>query len=359
MFIIWVIPFLLAIWNIFVLIKYVRKKSESKITKGIEVFSMLIGAGYVFLAALVLEVRLEDWNTQIIEGERHSMINMESMLTVLVFVAIGFLGYILVRFIPIEKQSPIVSAFGITGMYIGMITCIVYCIQVFSDDLIVNFFIIYYFANCILIYLKAIYILIDNKNKQIENGEFHTKYKKLSEMLSRANNLPWIGLVLIIPLLGVIVLVLMLFGQEPNSMIKAWTETADWTFSQKIPPESIPYDGHYLCTVAAGGHRKVVKPLRTGNRNGHRVLVNRQLCIANAFEQILEEKTPRFHRCLRAFYDHTGYPISKHINMKSTADIIYLIMKPLEWIFLFVIYLVDVKPEDRIAVQYPHGTLLE
>ncbi|MFX3822726.1 DUF6688 family protein [Streptococcus suis] len=35
------------------------------------------------------------------------------------------------------------------------------------------------------------------------------------------------------------------------------------------------------------GHRKVVKPIRMGERHGHRVLVNRQLQIENAFEQIL------------------------------------------------------------------------
>ena len=30
-------------------------------------------------------------------------------------------------------------------------------------------------------------------------------------------------------------------------------------------------------------------------------------------------------------------------------------MKPLEWLFLAVLYLVDEKPENRIAVQYPHA----
>ena len=29
-------------------------------------------------------------------------------------------------------------------------------------------------------------------------------------------------------------------------------------------------------------------------------------------------------------------------------------MKSLEWIFVLVIYTVDINPEDRIAVQYPH-----
>ena len=111
-------------------------------------------------------------------------------------------------------------------------------------------------------------------------------------------------------------------------------------------------DEHYLCTVAAGGHRKIVKPIRKGIRHGHEVIVNRQLCIANAFEEVLQEKTPRAHRLIRGFYDKYGFPVAKLIRHKWSADIVYFLMKPLEWIFLIVLYSTDVHPENRIAVQY-------
>ena len=74
--------------------------------------------------------------------------------------------------------------------------------------------------------------------------------------------------------------------------------------------------------------------------------------MANAFEQVIEEKTPRFHRLVRYIYDNYGYHLSKHITTKLRADIIYIVMKPLEWIFLSVLYLSDISPESRIAVQY-------
>ncbi len=77
------------------------------------------------------------------------------------------------------------------------------------------------------------------------------------------------------------------------------------------------------------GMKKVVKPQRMGVRHGHPVVVNRQLCIANAFEQVLEEKTPRFHRFLRRNYDRYGYPFAKHIKKKWAMDVIYYLMKPL------------------------------
>lgn len=96
----------------------------------------------------------------------------------------------------------------------------------------------------------------------------------------------------------------------------------------------------------------MVKPLRMGERHGHRIVVNRQLLVANAFEDLLSERLPNTHRRVRHFYDTYGYPIARHIKSRWTADLVYLLMKPLEYFFVTVLYLFDTKPEDRIAVQY-------
>ena len=161
------------------------------------------------------------------------------------------------------------------------------------------------------------------------------------------------------PLLGFIITILVLLGQQPDSMIKAFTETSDWLLSQKLSPPTVYYDSHYLCTVAAGGHRRLVRPLRMGVRHGNRIIVNRQLCIANAFEELISDKMPRFHRVIRHVYDTYGYPISKHIKTPLAADVTYLIMKPLEWLFLLVLYLCDREPENRIARQYLHESQIQ
>jgi hypothetical protein len=343
------IPFILTVWNIFALIKYLVSKKEKDFYKVIEVIAMCIGILYLYLYSELSNVVFVNWDIQLSNFEKHSMISPNAFLTIGTILLIAFIGYILIRFIPVNKQSPMVSVMGISAVYLGIGICFLWCVQTISD-----FFLILLPANCIIIFVKAIYILVYQKNTLLQNGTTMTKYKKLSGILNKATNLPWMALILVIPLLGIIIAILLLFGQEPNSIIKAWTETADWTMSQKTAPQNIQYDEHYLCTVAAGGHRKVVKPIRTGIRHGHRVVVNRQLCIANAFEQVLEEKTPSFHKVVRTIYDSTGYPISKHIHSKYLADTIYYLMKPLEWIFLLVLYTIDVNPENRIAVQYPH-----
>lgn len=346
-------PFVLTIWNLITFISYIIKKKEKDFVKIIELIAMVIGFVYLFFYLSLIEVKFVDWNIQLSNAEKHSIIARDHLLTIIIIFVLSLLGYLIIRFITADKQSPIISLISISSIYLGIVVCILWSVQ--TKD----FFLMLLPVNIILIFIKSIYIMVYNKNTLLQAKVMTTKYKKLSNILNTATNLPWLALIFSIPLLGIIVTFLSLFGQEPDSLIKAWSETADWTMSKKIAPQNIHYDEHYLCTVAAGGHTNIVKPLRNGLRHGNPVMVNRQLCIANAFEQILEEKTPLFHKQVRTVYDTFGYPISKHIKSKYVADLIYYLMKPLEWFFLLVIYAVDVKPENRIAVQYPHKPIPE
>ncbi|MPQ45184.1 DUF6688 domain-containing protein, partial [Clostridium tarantellae] len=168
------------------------------------------------------------------------------------------------------------------------------------------------------------------------------------------HKLPILCIIALFPVLIIIQLILVLFGQQPDSFIKAFLDTSTYKYSTIIPPDpvSIPRRGHYLCTVSARGHKKIVKPLRNGIRHGNTILVNRQLLVSNAFENILEQYTPKLHKGIRYIYDKFGYPLSKHINNKYTADFTYFIMKPLEWLFIIVLYCIDKNPENRISIQY-------
>ena len=157
---------------------------------------------------------------------------------------------------------------------------------------------------------------------------------------------------MIIPLLLVITIILILFGQDSNSLIKVFTETTTWRFSQQMHPPILDHKGHYLCTVAASGNPAIVKPLRLGKRNGNTIIVNRQLLIANAFEEMIQDFSPKLHRFIRRNYDHYGYNLSLKINTNLRSNFTYLIMKPLEWMFLFCLYLFCEKPEERIGRQY-------
>jgi hypothetical protein len=163
-------------------------------------------------------------------------------------------------------------------------------------------------------------------------------------------------LVLCLPLLVLLSAALLLFGQKPDSFISAFTQTYRQGLSQiNSQCDSVVCDGHYLCTIAAKGHEKVVKPVRLGVRGGQTIICNRQLLVSNAFEELLAEKLPWVHKPVRKFYNKIGKSIHRYyglFNHKWLSDSIYILMKPLEWFFLLVLYSCDKNPENRIARQY-------
>ncbi|MBL8002448.1 MAG: hypothetical protein JNL05_10840 [Flavobacteriales bacterium] len=171
---------------------------------------------------------------------------------------------------------------------------------------------------------------------------------------------PWtkfpLLLVLCVPVLALLAGVLLLFGQKPDSFIRAFTDTYRHGLSQ-LDHECAGVDcgGHYLCTVGARGHQAIVRPERLGVRGGRTIICTRQLLIANAFEELVQQRAPRLHRMIRRHYDRVGEQVERHYHLldrKWVSDLVHLLMKPLEWIFLLVLYTFDGHPERRIAVQY-------
>ena len=319
-----------------------KKKQQPTIVLWFGLFGCFLEAIFIFI---VKDMTFYEWNEPLINSQKHALIWSGAYPTFFTLAALTLLALIIYSYRDANSLSQLANVFCISGILGGVVLLLVFDnqLQVASFH---TFFLLIYSIHLLWVRIK------EWQEDRTEMAYENRLLQWFHQLLNQSRNWPWLAVLIALPTLALVVLVLMLFGQQPDSMIKAWTNTADWAFSQKIPPQNLIIDEHYLCTVAAGGHEKVVKPQRMGVRHGHPVVVNRQLCIANAFEQVLEEKTPRFHRFLRRNYDRYGYPFAKHIKKKWAMDLIYYLMKPLEWLFLLVLYLVDRKPENRIAMQY-------
>lgn len=195
-------------------------------------------------------------------------------------------------------------------------------------------------------------IIQEEKTAAIHRTYRNPILNKINEQLASKLDYPVWALILLVPVFLLLTALLILFGQDSDSMAKVFTETTTWAFSQKMHPPVLDHRGHYLCTVAAKGNPTIVKPLRLGKRHGNTIIVNRQLLIANAFEEILSDLSPILHRYVRSFYDRYGYNISIKINSTWASNLTYRAMKPLEYIFLFFLYMLYVEPEKKIAKQY-------
>lgn len=356
---VFIAPVILTIFNIINLI-IKRPIKEKLIDSGTFIL------GIILMVILFSFLAPKDYNQPIILGgidfSLHTPIASWHMPTVKTLFVIAILGYLILR-IKKNKIPPIIIICCISAIYIGVIIGTIFVIQLWDNMFAdtsggVPFGVIYltlFPINYILCSIRLLRQVIYLQTKYIKDNKavyknFFLKY--CNNLLSKSLGWYVIAFVATIPLLAIILIILVLFGQAPDAVIKAFTETSDWTLSQKTSPPPIEYKGHYLCTVALNGHKKLVKPTRCGMRHGQKIIVNRQLCIANAFEQLIQEKTPLFHKIVRNIYDKYGYPLSKHITTAVRADIIYVIMKPLEYIFLFVLYLFDLNPENRISMQY-------
>ena len=309
------------------------------------------------------------WDKQLYNNEIHQPVWTGALPMVITLLAIGVAGYIVLLIRKLSDMPPLITVLCIGAMYIGLSQMVLFVIQIFKITPFTGltgssgYFAVFEFAPlmelpfcCISmaarLIIRKIYEWKLNEEHRTEFYGGEGLIGELNEILNNSLTWPVAAIAAMIPLLGIILAILSVFGQYPDYVIRAWTETAQWNLSKMTAPPNVQYDEHYLCTVAAGGHKRIVRPIRMGERHGHMIVVNRQLLIANAFEQILEERIPRVHRSVRNFYDTYGYPIACHIKSKYAADLVYIIMKPLEWIFLLVIYMTDKEPENRIATQY-------
>lgn len=353
-------PFFLVIINMFYLIKIPKTEDKINLSEFCGVFS--------FFSSILLTILFfgEDgsltwnqWYVEISPFSKHTPIALPYLDSFAVMVIIGIIGYIMLAFFDIEKTPPLLYVIAISMIYIGMGVSVMWSVQTISESPFLSFYPLNYIAASLGLLRRKIYVY-SHSNRILYHGK-HSVLESIDKYLSNSHMWPIYSLLIMLPLLGIMICLLKLFGQDYDAIIKMWTETSDWTLSVKGEPTKhivniiegeVDNDGHYLCTVAAGGHSKLVKPQRKGSRHGHKIIVNRQLCVANAFEQILEENTPCLHKAIRNFYNTYGLPIAKLIKRPLTADVIYILMKPLEWMFLMILYLTDAEPEKRIAVQY-------
>ncbi|MBK7873174.1 MAG: hypothetical protein IPJ74_22125 [Saprospiraceae bacterium] len=274
-------------------------------------------------------------------------------LTIYVLILLCIANYFYSTFRTTIK-SPILEVFINSILLIGLTLNIFVAIQIYIPvwllgNLPITIFFIYQLINNQKLFIKENELNAHNTENALEKLAW--KLLKLRPIIKFP-----ILLVICLPILTIIICLLMLFGQKPDAIIRAFTDTYKHGFSQLDHLcDNVTCGGHFLCSVAANGHKEIVHPIRNGERNGGKIICNRQLLIANAFEELIAERVPKFHKIIRRNYNKVGNLIHLYyyvFNKKIISDIVYILMKPLEIGFLIIIYTLDRKPENRIMQQY-------
>lgn len=259
-----------------------------------------------------------------------------------------------------QIASPILEIFVNVFLLVGLIINILLCFQINQPA----FWVI---GNVPLIFLFLRMLI---KNHRLATHYLNTHELKDNGFIAichRLNSLSIVKkvpllLILMAPILLIFTSIMLLFGQQSDSLIRAFTETYYQGFSQLDHLcKNVECGSHYLCSVAANGHEKIVRSKRLGIRNNALIICNRQLLVSNAFEELIQEKFPRIHKIIRKNYNRIGNIVHRYysiFNVKWISDIIYILMKPLEWFFVFTLYCFDKNPENRIERQYTNNTIL-
>lgn len=296
-----IFPIILTVKNIIHLVKRdvpEKKKQEQTVT------TMVMG---ILLSAIdIAMISSYPWHIPVVINEPnnltelHEPFSSDYALSLFLFALTAAVCLIILskgKILP-----PLSAVLCVSGVYGGIILSLFYISQLSVN--LLNFddvcflaipYLILFCVNYIIISARVIretvllYTAHFRENDIEPKNEFDRHLRKI---LEKSAGWIWFPILGIIPLTGLLVIICILFGQGPTGIIKAFTETSDWAYSTMISPPPVEYEGHYLCTVAVNGHEKIVKPTRLGIRHGVKIGVNRQLCVANAFEQLIEDRAP-------------------------------------------------------------------
>lgn len=345
-----IIPPLFVLFNFIFYLKKNRIKTGLKLFRVIEIWTILILPTFFILISDI--GKINECCTD------SALFSPEHRIGIYLLIIMYIFSYI----ISIFRKSilpPIAETFINSFLILGIIINIIFCIHINKTELGGIFWV---FGNIPIILLLLMKL---NENQKLLKHEIEQNNLNSNNLIGKLclNLLSLkpvfkysILTILLVPIIILLSLFLILFGQKPDSLIKSFTETYKHGFSElDYMCDNVQCGGHFLCSVGANGHIKIVNPIRYGERNGNKIICNRQLLVSNAFEELIQEKMPKTHNFIRKQYNNVGNIVHKYyfiFNNKYVSDFVYILMKPLELCFLLVLYTFEKKPENRIEKQY-------
>ena len=348
----------LNLWNLFAECSGKRKLAPRSFAG----LSLGIGAvEYFLLLCAEFDYSGKDYDQATYAFQTHNLIDSAHALSFWLPFLVGVVGLVLLLWCRPEQLSPLVSAGAVAGVLVGNIMQILLAVQI-AEQVDLHRFLDWYF-----------YLYHGNLLLLSAMGDPPAHRRTDKDLTGTADGIP----------AGLAASAVSVFGKDitfsagclfagaaPCGSVGSGTDslrTGRGRHSSGVYPDG----GLDIFTAASAASFGISGTLSlysrcrrtpelgasasSGASRGAVIVVNRQLAVANAFEELLQERLPCPHRRVRQFYDTHGYPLSQKITTPFRADLVYLLMKPLEWLFVVVLYLFDLAPECRIARQYTAG----
>lgn len=126
---------IITLQNLWQLCRLRYSKECLKTARCTDVITIIRGAFCCLCYLVIADIRLVDWPVTLINRELHTPIATWTIPTVITFGAAALLGYIILRYVPLRKQPPLLSVLAMAAMYWGMVLCILFCIQLSKSEI--------------------------------------------------------------------------------------------------------------------------------------------------------------------------------------------------------------------------------
>jgi len=237
------LPLFLTVANITKLIYIFLNKSMSQKFVNITDF-LTMSCGIIFSIVLLIILNFRDYTEPVLLSidmvSLHSPVASWHSPTIFSLFIIGIIGY---TFLRLKKTTlpPLQTVLMFSFMFIGIFISSLWIIQLsnnFTDSLIVCLilFPLNFIISSLILMKKIIEDYIfdsSNVQNQYKNKLLYYTYN----LLVKTRNWIGIAIALMLPILTISMLILILFGQKPDAIIKAFTETSDWVLSKKASPK--------------------------------------------------------------------------------------------------------------------------
>lgn len=181
----------------------------------VDIITLVLGFVYTIFYVL-FDVEWKDWYEVLINNQKHAPINTQTLPTIICIALVGFIGYMIVSFIPMQKMPPLLIVFGIAAMYLGCAEAVIWAIQTVPVGF--GIFYLLFPLNCVFITARTVIVkvrqwkLLSFEKNKVQNS---ASLSICTRILEKSETWPFLAFLFMWPILGMLISFLTLLGQAP------------------------------------------------------------------------------------------------------------------------------------------------
>lgn len=168
-------------------------------------------------------------------GVPFRLVCSKALPTLAVLTLAAMIGYAVLRLTPADRLSAPVGIVCLGAVYLGCALCLLWLIQLAGGTQTMKLYLMLFPFNSLLLVGKMVKELLRRRPAEQQAAAEAPDAQAAKKQPLRLPDDPvrwlWLAIPAAMLLLGFVILLLIPLGQAPDSIVTAWTDTADWSLS--------------------------------------------------------------------------------------------------------------------------------